>query len=88
MIIDTFFNFYSDSNGRDPDIASLTLRKYHKLLWSKPLPNGKILELCDDKKGVYLYHESELGKFFLGSDAITQSIKLAESTALLMIGLI
>jgi hypothetical protein len=58
------------------------------MLWSKPLPNGKIFELQDNKKGVYLYHQSELGEFSLGSDAITQSIKLAESTALLMIGLI
>lgn len=29
----------------------------------------------DDKKGAYLYHESELGEFFLGSDAITHSYK-------------
>jgi hypothetical protein len=75
MIVDTGFNFYSDSNGRDPDSASPTLRKYHKLLWSKPLPNGNTLELRDDKKGAYLYHKSELGEFFLGSDAITHSYK-------------
>ena len=75
MIIDTSFNFYSDSKGRDPDSASPTLRSYHKKLWSKPLPNGKILELRDDKKGTYLYHQSELGEFYLGSDAITHSYK-------------
>lgn len=75
MKIDTTFNFYSDSNGRDPDRASPTLRKYHKTLWSKPLPNGKHLELRDDRKGAYLYHNSELGEFFLGSDAITHSYK-------------
>ncbi len=75
MTIDTTFNFYSDSNGGDPDSASPTLRKYHKLLWSKPLPNGNTLELRDDKKGAYLYHKSELGEFFLGSDAITHSYK-------------
>lgn len=75
MTIDTTFNFYSDSNGGDPDSASPTLRKYHKLLWSKPLPNGNILELRDNKKGAYLYHKSELGEFFLGSDAITHSYK-------------
>ena len=45
------------------------------MLWSKPLPNGKILELRVDKKGAYLYHQSELGEFFLGSDAITHSYK-------------
>ena len=75
MIIDTGFNFYSDSNGRDPDSASPTLRSYHKMLWSKPLPSGKILELRDDKKGAYLYHQSELGEFYLGSDAITHSYR-------------
>lgn len=75
MIIDTNFNFYSDSKGGDPDSASPTLRKYHKILWSKPLPNGILLELRDNKKGAYLYHESELGEFFLGSDAITHSYK-------------
>lgn len=75
MIIDTTFNFYSDSNGGDPDSASTTLRKYHKILWSKPLPNGAFFELRDNKKGAYLYHKSELGEFFLGSDAITHSYK-------------
>lgn len=75
MIIDTNFNFFSDSNGGDPDSNSPTLRKYHKILWSKPLPNGKLLELRDNKSGAYLYHESELGKFFLGSDAITHSYR-------------
>jgi len=74
-MIDTNFNFYSDAKGGDPDSTSPTLRKYHKELWSKPLPNGKIFELCDNKSGVYLYHKSELGEFFLGSDAITHSYK-------------
>lgn len=75
MIIDTTYNFYSDSHGRDPDSASPTLRRYHKILWSKPLPNGDVFELSDNKKGAYLYHQSELGEFFLGSDAITHSYK-------------
>lgn len=75
MNIDTKYNFYTDSKGRDPDSTSPTLRNYHKMLWSKPLPNGKILELRDNKKGAYLYHESELGEFYFGSDAITHSYK-------------
>lgn len=75
MIIDINFNFYSDSKGGDPDNTSPMLRKYHKILWSKPLPNGAFFELRDDKNGVYLYHKSELGEFFLGSDAITHSYK-------------
>jgi len=75
LYIDTNFNFYSDSNGGDPDSASPTLRRYHKILWSKLLPNGEILELSDTKIGSYLYHISEQGEFFLGSDAITHSYK-------------
>lgn len=73
MIIDINFNFYSEAKNGDPDLSSPTLRKYHKILWSKPLPNGKIFELSDNKKGAYLYHKSELGEFFLSSDAITHS---------------
>ncbi|MBP9016449.1 MAG: hypothetical protein KBG17_01730 [Paludibacteraceae bacterium] len=74
MIIDTAFNVYSDAQGGDPDSTSPTLRKYHKILWSKSLPNGKKFELLD-KNGVYLYHNSDLGEFILGSDAITHSYK-------------
>ncbi|MDS1031813.1 hypothetical protein RDV77_04135 [Porphyromonadaceae sp. NP-X] len=74
MIIDTAFNVYSDAQGGDPDSTSPTLRKYHKILWSKSLPNGKKFELLD-KDGVYLYHNSDLGEFILGSDAITHSYK-------------
>lgn len=73
MIIDIAFNFYTDANGGDPDSTSPTLRNYHKFLWSKALPNGKIFELIDNKRGTYLYHNSELGEYFLGSDAITHS---------------
>ena len=39
------------------------------------MPNGEFFSLRDDKAGVYLYHKSELGEFFLGSDAITHSYK-------------
>ncbi|MFC1760238.1 DUF6994 family protein, partial [Candidatus Neomarinimicrobiota bacterium] len=75
MTININFNFYSDARGGDPDSTSPTLRKYHKILWSKSLQNGKIFELCDNKNEVYLYHKSELGEFILGSDAITHSYK-------------
>lgn len=75
MLIDTNFNFYSDANGGDPDSTSPTLRKYHMALWGKTLPNGKMFDLTDDKRDSYLYHQSDLGEFFLGSDAITHSYK-------------
>ncbi|GAG05266.1 unnamed protein product, partial [marine sediment metagenome] len=74
-MIDITFDFYTDSYGKDPDGSSPTLKKYHKILWSKSLPNDKIFHLRDDKADAYLYHKSELGQFFLGSDAITHSYK-------------
>ncbi len=75
MKIDTTFNVYSDANGGDPDSTSLTLRSYHKMLWSKKLPNGQNFKLTDKKSGVYLFHSSGLGEFLLGSDAITHSYR-------------
>lgn len=75
MKIDPKFNVYSDANGGDPDKTSPMLRAYHKILWSKKLPNGEKFELTDDKKGAYLYHHSGLGEFFFGSDAITHSYR-------------
>ena len=74
-MIDINFNFYSDANGGDPDRTSPALKKYHKLLWNKALPNGTQFELTDKKSGAYLYHNSEQGEFNLGSDAITHSYK-------------
>ena len=38
--IDITFDMRTDANGGDPDTTSPTLRRYHKLLWSRPLPNG------------------------------------------------
>lgn len=72
---DTTFNVYSDAQGGDPDSTSPTLRLYHKILWSKPLPNGERMELTNNKNGAYLYHNSKLGEYFLGSDAITHSYR-------------
>ena len=73
-LIDTNFHFYSDTpSGKDPDTFSPTLRRYHKLLWSKPLPSGFDFNLTDTTTKVYLHHKSELGEFFLSSDAIGQT---------------
>ena len=75
MIFNPYFNVYTDARGGDPDSTSPTLRAYHQLLWSKPLPNGQIFTLTANKSKPYLYHNSPLGEFFLGSDAITHSYK-------------
>lgn len=71
--IDTDFDVRSDSNGQDPDSHSSTLRKYHRLLWTKPLPSGELFQLEDISPSGYLYHKSSLGEFFLSSDSISHS---------------
>ena len=67
---------YSDTpEGGDPDARSPTLRRYHKLLWSKPLPSGALLQLDDAGPKPHLYYKSGSGEFRLSSDAITHSYK-------------
>ena len=74
--IDITFDFRTDTPpGKDPDAYSPTLLRYHKLLWSKPLPSGVMFDLDDAKRGDYLYHKSELGEFHLTSDAVVPSFR-------------
>src|SRR5262249_47546493 len=76
--IDIAFDFRSDTPGypkSDPDARSPTLRRYHKLLWNKPLPNGVVFELVDTTPGVYLHHRSQLGEFRLASDAVIPTFR-------------
>jgi hypothetical protein len=76
MLIDTSFDFRSDTPaGKDPDSHSPTLRRYHKLLWSKPLPGGVCFELNDTTPRVYLHHRSDLGEFWLGSDGMVPTFR-------------
>ena len=75
LSIDTTFNFYSDSGGKDPDSHSPTLKKYHKLLWSKALPNGEIFTLSDTESDSYLTYISEQEKISLSSDSISNSYR-------------
>lgn len=81
MLIDTSFDFRADARGKDPDSHSPTLRKYHKRLWSKPLPSGVPFALSDTTPGAYLYHRSGLGEFWLSSDAVLASFTGYEATA-------
>lgn len=76
--IDITFDFRSDTRDyprKDPDVHSPTLRRYHKYLWSKPLPNGAVFSL-DDTTRHYLHHKSEaLGEFVLASDAVIPTFR-------------
>ena len=81
MNIDINFNVYSDTpKGKDPDSYSPTLRKYHKNLWSKKLPNGSLFNL-DETITMRLHHKSELGEFILSSDSIAHTYTKIKSTS-------
>ena len=75
--IDITFDFRTDSYSsrnptklRDPDYYSKTLRHYHKLIYSKPLPNGQIMELTEDP-----YYYLKWNDFCFGSDSIIASFR-------------
>jgi len=72
-LINIEYDFRTDSNGGDVDKYSSTLRKYHKILWSKTLPNGNYFSLDDSKNDIYLYYKSEFQEYFLSSDSIVHT---------------
>ena len=71
MEIDTLFDFRSDSNGKDPDAYSPTLRSYHRFLWSKQLPIGERLEIEEINSELIFRFNMQTLKF--GSDSISNS---------------
>jgi len=80
--IDITFDFRSDTPpGRDPDTFSPTLRTYHQLLWSKPLPSGAPFALDATLPPYYFRHASELGEFLLSSDAVVPTFSRARELA-------
>lgn len=81
MRIDTGFDVRTDAGGKDPDTASTTLRRYHKLLWSRDLPSGARFELSDATARIYLHHKSDLGEFWLSSDGVIPTFTRYAATA-------
>lgn len=78
--IDVAFDVYSDTpKGRDPDSHSPMLRNYHRLLWSKKLPDGTFFELTDRRPKSYLHHLSERGEFHLSSDSFGHTYRFVKS---------
>lgn len=85
ITIDTEFDVYSDTpSGRDPDSHSPTLRRYHKMLWSKRLPDGREFALSDAYPKAYLHHESQRGEFVLSSDSIGHTYRHVKAMALIV----
>ncbi|WP_196776883.1 DUF6994 family protein [Haloechinothrix halophila] len=73
-MIDTRYDFQTDTPaGRDPDSYSDTLHRYHRVLWSKELPDGTRFDLEDGRPESYLVHSSHRGQFWLSSDAVVPS---------------
>ncbi|AIZ55953.1 hypothetical protein Mpt1_c00460 [Candidatus Methanoplasma termitum] len=73
MKIDT--SYKADwTGGKDADMTDPILRDYHKLLWSKPLPDGRMFDLTVSSAPPYrLFHSSEIGTFSLSSDSIVHT---------------
>ena len=69
-------NFWTNNDGagagsKDPDSDSPKLQDYHRILWSRKLPNGDVMDL---KKGYGSYYLT-WSNFRFGSDSITASFR-------------
>ena len=72
-LIDTEFDFRQEVGDKDPDTYSPTLKHYHQILWNKPLPNGKLLQISNIKSK-YLVGNCEDISIDLSSDSIINSL--------------
>ncbi|MBQ7979144.1 MAG: hypothetical protein IJ248_05285, partial [Candidatus Methanomethylophilaceae archaeon] len=86
-MIDTGFDFTTDTEvfwdgfwyrkgglgycGNDPDSCSARLREYHRILWSRELPNGQVMDLKEGHGNNYLVWN---GRRF-SSDSITTGFR-------------
>lgn len=73
---DYWNDFWTRGNGlgegaSDPDSMSVTLRRYHQALWSKPLPNGDFFDLNFGGSSAYLRYKD----IRLSSDSITTGFR-------------
>lgn len=73
--IDVDTDFQEDSRRRDPNLSSPLLQEFHRRLWSKPLPNGRVFELTPGKvRGAHvLYHRTPTIEFTLSGDTLANS---------------
>ena len=56
---DINYDFRTDCGGKDPDAGSPTLRRYHRILWSRELPNGEVMKLTHDNGGYLKWKDFE-----------------------------
>ncbi len=74
-MVDVTFECSLDAGGKDPDSHSPSLRRFHKLLWSKPLPSGELFDLDISGPKPFLVYNSGLSRLELTSDSITHSYR-------------
>lgn len=90
-LVDVDFDFTSDTpgywdgfwdrkgglgeGGRDPDTCSPTLRRYHRILWSRELPCGRHMDLKE------VGNHLEWGGYRFSSDSITASFRYVKNRA-------
>ncbi|MBR7163081.1 MAG: hypothetical protein IKD35_03810 [Clostridia bacterium] len=75
-------NYWDSEMGKssaDPDILSKKMREYHKLVWSKELPNGSFLNLKFGTATQYL----TWNEFRFGSDSIATSFRNKRNESLI-----
>jgi hypothetical protein len=72
------FDYLKDTDpGKDPDSFSKALNQHHQVMWSKPLPSGKVFNLEKEIGAggkLLLVHRSEIGEFCLSSDALVHPL--------------
>jgi hypothetical protein len=79
LFIDISLDLGLDAKGKNPDLHSKTLKEFHKHLWNKYLPNGKLFELSESLTGKYLTFDEESSSMELGSDSIANSYASSSS---------
>ncbi len=72
-VIDIDFDFQKEANYRDSDRYSPTLREYHRLLWSKQLPNGNTFTLTPIANNCLKYLSPQGDEWILSSDRAVAS---------------
>ena len=71
MFWESYWNDEMGGSFVDPDTKSKMLKKYHRIVWSKKLPNGQEMELKEENNSKYL----SWNNFSFGSDSIICSFR-------------
>jgi hypothetical protein len=77
--IDVTYNFQAETEPYDADRYSPRLREYHRILWSKTLPNGDMFSLEPISRNRFCY-KYEQGEILLSSDRAVTTCSTWEKT--------